>query len=137
MCFGLLLAQAEDFQTIDSMANNPAGIFDVLVGGKMALMKQIKQYQDTIATAKKRGKDPFKFFNLNFLFVGSPGTGKTTVAMLMGKLFKSLGILASDEVLERNATHFTPVHSGQAAARTREIFETGLGKVLFIDEAYR
>lgn len=52
-------------------------------------------------------------------------------------LFKSLGLLAEDEVIECSAKDFTTQYAGQASFKTREMFEKGLGKVLFIDEAYR
>lgn len=63
--------------------------------------------------------------------------GKTTVARRMGKLFHSLGLLACDDVVECSASDFSTGYAGQAAQKTRTVFETALGKVMFIDEAYR
>lgn len=65
------------------------------------------------------------------------GTGKTTVARRVGSLFMSLGILASDQVVECSAGDFVTGYVNQAAGKTREMFERALGGVLFIDEAYR
>lgn len=55
----------------------------------------------------------------------------------MGKLFLSLGLLATDEVVEVSAPKFSTGFVGQAGQNTRKIFESALGRVLFIDEAYR
>ena len=65
------------------------------------------------------------------------GTGKTTVARRMGHLFESLGLLASGEVVCCSASDFVTGYANQAGGKTREMFEKGLGQVLFIDEAYR
>lgn len=68
--------------------------------------------------------------------VGAPGTGKTTVANRMGKMFKSLGILQGSDVVCKTASDFSG-HTGQVGLQTREILNEGLGRVLFVDEAYR
>lgn len=68
-----------------------------------------------------------------FLFVSS----QTTVARRMGKLFSSLGLIPSDEVLEISASDFVTGYMGQAVGKTVDILMKAKGKVLFIDEAYR
>lgn len=128
--------QAEDFSPKESVGSDPAGIFKDLVGCKEVMLK-LKEFQATIKASQRLGMDPLSSFELNFLFVGSPGTGKTTVARRVGMLFKSLGLLASDAVLECSAKDFTTGYAGQASSKTREMFEKALGQVLFIDEAYR
>lgn len=65
------------------------------------------------------------------------GTGKTTVAMRVGALFKSLDLLSSADVVECSASDFGTGFAGQSAGKTRSIFESALGKTLFVDEAYR
>ncbi|MEW5315789.1 MAG: hypothetical protein WDW38_007194 [Sanguina aurantia] len=127
---------AVDFCPEEAGSVDPAAIFKDLVGCK-AVLDKLKDYQATITASQKLGRDPLAAFELNFLFVGSPGTGKTTVARRVGMLFKSLGLLAEDEVIECSAKDFTTQYAGQASFKTREMFEKGLGKVLFIDEAYR
>ena len=65
------------------------------------------------------------------------GTGKTTVARRMGSLFASLGLPVSGDVVSCSASDFVTGYANQASGKTREMFEKGLGQVLFIDEAYR
>lgn len=126
-----------DFCPLDPLAGDLSSLFKDLVGCKDSLMAKLQEYQDTIATSTKLGGDPLVGLELNFLFVGSPGTGKTTVARLVGQVFKSLGIISSDTVIECSAKDFITGFVGQASGKTREMFEKGLGQVLFIDEAYR
>lgn len=66
-----------------------------------------------------------------------PGTGKTSTARRMGKVYYDLGFLASAEVLECSATDLVGQYVGQTGPKTQKLFEKALGKVLFIDEAYR
>lgn len=68
---------------------------------------------------------------------GVLGTGKTTVARRVGQLFRSLGLLADDNVVECSAGDFVTGYANQSAGKTREMFQKALGGVLFIDEAYR
>ena len=65
------------------------------------------------------------------------GTGKTTTARKMGKIYYDMGFLATAEVLETSATDLVGEYVGQTGPKTQKLFEKALGKVLFIDEAYR
>ena len=72
----------------------------------------------------------------HFVFTGAPGTGKTTVARLMGRVLHAYGFTASDHVVETSGTGMAGQFVGQTKATVKEKFEAARGGVLFIDEAY-
>jgi hypothetical protein len=71
------------------------------------------------------------------MLTASKGTGKTTVARKMGQVFYDMGILGSAEVVECSASDLVGQYVGQTGPKTKKLFEKALGKVLFVDEAYR
>ncbi len=73
---------------------------------------------------------------LHAVFSGPPGTGKTTMARIYGKLCKELGILKKGTVTEVDRSNLVGSHIGETEKQTKEILEKSLGGVLFIDEAY-
>ena len=72
----------------------------------------------------------------HFVFSGPPGTGKTTVARILGRIFAALGLLVRPEVVEAHRANLVGEHLGSTAIKTNKLIDSAMGGVLFIDEAY-
>lgn len=111
---------------------------DQLVGLE-SVKKVVRDLADAITVEQERAAAEGRKPNIpldHYLFLGNPGTGKTTVARIMGDIFYSLGLLPSNKLLEVKPADMVMGYVGQTALKTRQTVQRGLGGVLFIDEAY-
>ncbi len=105
--------------------------------GLANVKKQVKEFISLAAYKKRRKDDGVKINNsLHSIFEGNPGTGKTTVARLVGKIAYQKGILPSNKYVEVDRSGLVAEYTGQTGPKTLKVLKKATGGVLFIDEAY-
>ncbi len=109
---------------------------DSLVGLKK-VKKMLRELVDLI-NLKEKSKDMLKIksINLHMVFLGNPGTGKTTVARIVSKILYNLKYIKQDKLLEVTSKDLVAEYVGQTSIKTANVIQKALGGVLFIDEAY-
>jgi SpoVK/Ycf46/Vps4 family AAA+-type ATPase len=138
-------AEGTVFEPVDFDANfdralrasdNCELLFKDIVGCE-DIIAQFQGYQQIAAGMRLHGIDPRPHIPFTFVFKGPPGTGKTTIARKVGQLFYDMAFLSSAEVVECSVSDLVARYVGQTGPKVIKLLEHALGKVLFVDEAYR
>lgn len=106
--------------------------------GMEEMKRMIKEIYAWIYINKKREEAGLKTGKqaLHMMFKGNPGTGKTTVARLIGKLFQKMNVLSKGHLIEAERADLVGEYIGHTAQKTRDLIKKAIGGILFIDEAY-
>ncbi|OQD77170.1 hypothetical protein PENDEC_c003G01589 [Penicillium decumbens] len=126
----------EDFDRADKNEASVSKMFEGAVGCEIIVSK-LEGYQKLVKVFRQLKVEPREQLPYNFVFRGPPGTGKPSTAGKMVQIYYDMGMLASNEVVETSATDFVGQYIGHTGPKTQQVLERSLGKVLFIDEAYR
>ncbi|MEG7281671.1 stage V sporulation protein K [Bacillus sp. 0909A] len=106
--------------------------------GMEEMKRNIKEIYAWIFVNQKRAEQGLKVGKqaLHMMFKGNPGTGKTTVARLIGRLFFEMNVLSKGHLIEAERADLVGEYIGHTAQKTRDLIKKSLGGILFIDEAY-
>lgn len=138
----VLLSIIEDDIPIERPKSvDPSVILSKLDGliGLRGVKGELKDLINTInynkILAEKNGRPPKKNLD-HYVFMGNPGTGKTTIARIMADIFFSMGLLPSNKLVEVKREDLVAGYVGQTSPKVKQVVQSAMGGILFIDEAY-
>lgn len=123
----------EDERTLDDLLKELNGL--VGLDNVKQQVKDLIDYQRVQKLRRERGFHSAKN-TLHMAFTGNPGTGKTTVARIVGHVYKKIGLLSKGHFVEVSRTDLIAGYQGQTALKVKKVIDSARGGVLFIDEAY-
>ncbi len=123
----------EDTDTIESVMEELNGLV-----GLDKVKEDVQSLMNFIRVSKLRKERGMKVPTVSYhlVFTGNPGTGKTTVARMIARLYKVMGILPKGQLVETDRSGLVAGYLGQTAIKTQEVIDKAMGGVLFVDEAY-
>ena len=130
-------AVQSEAQKAEEPETDPMEDLDALIG-LTKIKHDVKELMAFVKVQKMRKDSGLKSVptSLHLVFTGNPGTGKTTVARIIGRLYKQIGILSKGQLIEVDRSGLVAGYVGQTAIKTQEKIQEAMGGVLFIDEAY-
>ena len=130
--------EAVDIPTVSAATGSEMAELDELIGlGK--IKTKVKDYLNAVKLAGRRMELglPTNMPRLHMAFLGNPGTGKTTVAEIIGRVFASWGILSGGRVIRTEKSQMVGQYIGETESKMRNLLDRARGNILFIDEAYQ